>query len=96
VRVRPRGDVLTEWEEFRRLDWKCVYGLMARPLVIDSRHLLETAAMTELGVEYHGFGRPVENLTPALVPARVPRLSSARPQIPRSLALQPEAVLRGK
>ena len=50
--------VVTEWDEFRQLDWKRIAGLMARPLVIDGRNLLEPAAMKALGFEYHSFGRP--------------------------------------
>lgn len=61
--------IATEWEEFRELDWERIYRLMARPLVIDGRNLLEPATMKGLGFEYYGFGRLMENLTPALVPA---------------------------
>ena len=50
--------VLTEWEQFQRLDWKRIRDEMARPLVIDSRNMLQPAAMRELGFEYMSFGRP--------------------------------------
>jgi UDPglucose 6-dehydrogenase len=50
--------ILTEWEEFLRLDWKRVRSLMTRPLVIDGRNVLEPAALKQLGFEYHCFGRP--------------------------------------
>jgi UDPglucose 6-dehydrogenase len=50
--------ILTEWEEFRQLDWKRVASLMARPLVIDGRNLLNPAEMKALGFEYYSFGRP--------------------------------------
>jgi UDPglucose 6-dehydrogenase len=50
--------VLTEWEQFRRLDWKRVREDMARPLVIDARNMLRPAEMKELGFEYMSFGRP--------------------------------------
>lgn len=50
--------ITTEWDEFRRLDWKQVFGLMRRPLVLDGRNLLDPQAMRELGFEYHSFGRP--------------------------------------
>jgi UDPglucose 6-dehydrogenase len=50
--------VLTEWEQFRRLDWKRVRTEMARPLVIDGRNMLRPAEMRELGFEYLSFGRP--------------------------------------
>jgi UDPglucose 6-dehydrogenase len=60
--------VLTEWEEFRQLDWERIHGLMARPLVIDGRNLLKAAAMEELGFEYYSFGRLIENLAPIGMP----------------------------
>jgi UDPglucose 6-dehydrogenase len=50
--------VLTEWEQFRRLDWKRVRKEMARPLVIDARNMLRPAEMRDLGFEYLSFGRP--------------------------------------
>jgi UDPglucose 6-dehydrogenase len=50
--------VLTEWEQFRRLDWKRIRKEMARALVIDARNMLRPATMKELGFEYESFGRP--------------------------------------
>jgi len=50
--------ITTEWEEFRRLDWKRIRELMARPLVLDGRNLLDPAQMKALGFEYHSVGRP--------------------------------------
>jgi UDPglucose 6-dehydrogenase len=50
--------ILTEWEQFRRLDWKRIRSEMARPLVIDGRNMLRTADMEALGFEYMCFGRP--------------------------------------
>ncbi|HWF12936.1 MAG TPA: UDP-glucose/GDP-mannose dehydrogenase family protein [Candidatus Acidoferrales bacterium] len=50
--------VLTEWEQYRRLDWKRVRKEMARPLVIDGRNMLRPAEMRKLGFEYMSFGRP--------------------------------------
>ena len=50
--------LLTEWPEFRELDWQRVHGLMVRPLVLDGRNLLSPAKMRGLGFEYHSIGRP--------------------------------------
>ena len=50
--------ILTEWPEFRALDWKRIHGLMMRPLVLDGRNLLDPAKMADLGFEYYSFGRP--------------------------------------
>ncbi len=49
--------ILTEWEQFRRLDWKRIRNEMARPLVIDGRNMLRTDDMEALGFEYMSFGR---------------------------------------
>jgi UDPglucose 6-dehydrogenase len=50
--------ILTEWEQYRRLDWKRVRAEMARPLVVDGRNMLRPADMIALGFEYVSFGRP--------------------------------------
>lgn len=50
--------VLTEWEEFRHLDWPRIRAAMARPLVLDGRNLLSSSYMKSLGFEYHSVGRP--------------------------------------
>jgi len=50
--------LLTEWPEFRDLDWVRIRDSMLRPLVLDGRNLLNPAAMRQLGFEYHSIGRP--------------------------------------
>ncbi|MGC1482761.1 MAG: UDP-glucose/GDP-mannose dehydrogenase family protein [Candidatus Acidiferrum sp.] len=50
--------ILTEWDEFRLLDWTRIRDNMARPLVLDGRNLLSPAHMKKLGFEYHSVGRP--------------------------------------
>ncbi len=49
--------ILTEWEQYQRLDWKRVREEMARPLVVDARNMLRPAEMVALGFEYVSFGR---------------------------------------
>jgi UDPglucose 6-dehydrogenase len=50
--------LLTEWDEFRLLDWPRIRDIMARPLVLDGRNLLSPAYMKSLGFEYYSVGRP--------------------------------------
>lgn len=50
--------LLTEWDEFRVLDWQRIRDTMARPLVFDGRNLLSPSHMKSLGFEYHSVGRP--------------------------------------
>jgi len=50
--------IATEWPEFKLLDWQLVRGLMAAPVVIDGRRLLDPAAMRDLGFDYDRVGSP--------------------------------------
>ena len=50
--------VLTEWDEFRWLDFTKVHDLMDRPAIVDARNLLDPAALRRMGFSYTGIGRP--------------------------------------
>ena len=50
--------VLTDWEEFRNLDWRSIRDRMARPCVLDGRNFLSPDYMKSLGFEYVSVGRP--------------------------------------
>jgi len=58
--------LLTEWPEYRNLDWKRICREMARPLVIDARNMLSPVEMKAIGFEYDCFGRPDLSLKGAL------------------------------
>jgi UDPglucose 6-dehydrogenase len=49
--------VLTEWDEFRWLDFDKVRGLMAEPRIVDARNLLDPAQARRKGFTYEGMGR---------------------------------------
>lgn len=49
--------VLTEWDEFRWLDFEKVAGLMADQKIVDARNLLDRAALSRMGFSYQGIGR---------------------------------------
>ena len=49
--------VLTEWDEFRRLDFGKVAGALAEARVVDARNLLDPAALRRRGFTYEGIGR---------------------------------------
>jgi UDPglucose 6-dehydrogenase len=50
--------VLTEWDEFRWLDYEKVASVMAGRRVVDARNLLDRASLTRLGFTYRSIGRP--------------------------------------
>ena len=49
--------VLTEWDEFRWLDFSRVLTAMAEPHIVDARNLLDPAAVRRMGFQYSGIGR---------------------------------------
>ncbi len=49
--------VLTEWDEFKRVDFKAVYERMQKPaFVFDGRNLLKKSGLKSMGFEYWGVG----------------------------------------
>jgi UDPglucose 6-dehydrogenase len=54
------GDALifiTEWPEFKQLDFARIKSLMNKPVIIDAQNMLNADAMSKLGFIYLGVGR---------------------------------------
>ena len=49
--------IVTEWDEFKRLDLVRVKQQMRRPLIVDGRNIFDPEEMESLGIEYCGIGR---------------------------------------
>jgi UDPglucose 6-dehydrogenase len=49
--------VLTEWDEFRWLDFGKVADLLNRPAIMDGRNLLDPVTLRRRGFAYEGIGR---------------------------------------
>jgi UDPglucose 6-dehydrogenase len=50
--------VLTEWDEFRELDFKAIFSRMIRPaFIFDGRNILDLAALRQIGFHAHGIGK---------------------------------------
>lgn len=49
--------LLTEWAEFKRVDWKRIRSSVRRPLVVDGRNFFSAAELAQHGFEYVGVGR---------------------------------------
>lgn len=49
--------VLTEWDEFKALDWRAMYSSMQQPaFVFDGRNLLDHAALRDIGFVVYALG----------------------------------------
>ncbi len=49
--------LLTEWDQFKELDWKKARQLLKQPLLFDGRNVFKPAKMKKLGIEYISMGR---------------------------------------
>src|SRR5258706_1451676 len=49
--------VVTEWNEFRRLDLGRIKASMRRPVIVDGRNIYDPQGMRDLGFMYRGIGR---------------------------------------
>jgi len=53
---------LTEWDEFKTLDFQRIYKSMAKPaFVFDGRNILDHDKLREIGFEVHAIGKPDPN-----------------------------------
>ncbi len=71
--------ILTEWNQFRKLELDRLHELLRRPLVVDLRNLYEPEKMAAAGFRYISIGRPdgVPETRPQAVAK--PRSAGARP-----------------
>jgi len=54
--------ILTEWDEFKTLDYKKIYESMAKPaFLFDGRLVLNHKELREIGFEVHAIGKPDPN-----------------------------------
>ncbi|WP_397382170.1 UDP-glucose 6-dehydrogenase [Prosthecobacter sp.] len=52
--------VLTEWDEFRQLDFEAIYESMVKPAwIFDGRSLLDHAKLRQIGFKVYSIGKPL-------------------------------------
>ncbi len=61
--------LLTEWEEFRKVDWSRLATLVERPLIIDGRNTLPPQDVVSNGFHYIGIGGT--SATPQVAPSLI-------------------------
>jgi len=51
--------IVTEWEEFRQLEFEALVAVMKQPIIFDGRNCLDEAGLKACGtIEYYPVGRP--------------------------------------
>ena len=57
--------VLTEWDEFRKLDFEAIYKSMVKPAwIFDGRSLLDHAKLRQIGFKVYSIGKPLPSELP--------------------------------
>jgi UDPglucose 6-dehydrogenase len=49
--------VLTDWNEFKQIDFQKLRQVVRQPVIVDGRNMYESQEMAEKGFVYHGIGR---------------------------------------
>jgi UDPglucose 6-dehydrogenase len=49
--------LMTEWNEFKEVDWKRLKGVMTQPAILDGRNIYDPEKLKEMGFKYAGIGR---------------------------------------
>jgi UDPglucose 6-dehydrogenase len=49
--------IVTEWDEFKELDFSKIKKLMHQPIIIDGRNIYEPQTLKKMGFKYVGIGR---------------------------------------
>ena len=50
--------IVTEWDEFRQMDWDRLRLAVERPLIVDGRNMLDATQLAHHGFHYVSVGRP--------------------------------------
>lgn len=58
--------VVTDWKEYKSLDWKLIKNSMARPVIYDTRNMLNAREMLSIEFEYLAIGKEMMQLTETL------------------------------
>ena len=50
--------LVTEWDEFREIDWNRLKNVVEHPLIVDGRNMFDAKDVTSHGFHYIGIGQP--------------------------------------
>ena len=52
--------IITEWEEFKKLDYKKIYGMLNQKIIVDFRSILDEKELEAIGFKYYYIGKKFE------------------------------------
>lgn len=51
--------IITEWEEFKRLDYKKIYDMLTQKVIVDFRNILDEKDLEKIGFKYYYIGKKI-------------------------------------
>ena len=51
--------IITEWEEFKKLDYKKIYDMLAQKVIVDFRSILNEQELEKIGFKYYYIGKKI-------------------------------------
>ena len=79
--------IVTEWDEFREIDWARIRKVIERPLILDGRNMLNATEVTGHGFQYVSIGRPPASPTRNGFSVRDTQLAAGPERVSRDLRL---------
>jgi UDPglucose 6-dehydrogenase len=52
--------IITEWDEFRTIDYQQAKSIVKNPIIIDLRNILDSKELTKIGFKYYSIGKKSE------------------------------------
>ncbi|MFA5009131.1 MAG: UDP-glucose/GDP-mannose dehydrogenase family protein [Candidatus Paceibacterota bacterium] len=49
--------IITDWQEFKKIDWKNIINKMKTPIIFDGRNMFSLEEMRKIGINYFSIGR---------------------------------------
>lgn len=49
--------IITEWEEFKKLDYKKIYDILNQKIIVDFRYILDQKELDKIGFKYYYIGK---------------------------------------
>ena len=51
--------IITEWEEFKKLDYQKIYDMLAQKVIVDFRSILNEQEIEKIGFKYYYIGKKI-------------------------------------
>jgi len=78
--------IVTEWDEFRQLDWNRLLSIVEQPLVIDGRNVFSPEEISRKGFRYVSIGRvdvsPWQSADGGKIDSSLPRAGKSAQEVP--------------